>query len=346
MSFFNDIKNNLKVARQGSDLTYGIDERGKMYVHNGTLNKMIWYGDRKGGMDLIKTMAANGDANSYKFEGDKSTRGDDPQAPASPTSTGNHYVGGSSYNAAAAEEARQKAFYQALLDSLPGKKEIDRGMIDRKYNDSFSALTSQRDNAFSNLDSEQRKLDKQRARAYGQIQNDSQNLLQGLNTQLGMYGAGNSSATQMGAIAAADVANKQSAEITDDYNDQLSNISSSRANIKKEYEDENNKLNTWKNEQYLNLDKSYQDLENNYRGKIGGAANLDAVVQTFRDMKAPEAKVNKLPEYKADGLAQVDLSGQVQAPTMTSQQAQKYFTGTTTANTKRKEEDKKENLVA
>ena len=264
----------------------------------------------------------------------------------SPTSTGNNYTGGSSYNAAAAEEARQKAFYQALLDSLPGKKEIDRGMTDRKYNDSFSALTSQRDNAFSNLVSEQRKLDKQRARAYGQIQNDSQNLLQGLNTQLGMYGAGNSSATQMGAIAAADVANKQSAEITDDYNDQLSNISSSRANIKKEYEDENNKLNTWKNEQYLNLDKSYQDLENNYRGKIGGAANLDAVVQTFRDMKAPEAKVNKLPEYKADGLAQVDLSGQVQAPTMTSQQAQKYFTGTTTANAKRKEEDKKENLVA
>ena len=93
----------------------------------------------------------------------------------------------------------------------------------------------------------------------------------------------------------------------------------------------------------MNLDKSYQDLENNYRGKIGGAANLDAVVQTFRDMKAPEAKVNKLPEYKADGLAQVDLSGQVQAPTMTSQQAQKYFTGTTTANAKRKEEDKKEN---
>lgn len=346
MSFFNDIKNNLEVARQGSDLTYGIDERGKMYVHNGTLNKMIWYGDRKGGMDLIKTMAANGDANSYKFEGDKSTRGDDPQAPVSPTSTGNNYTGGSSYNAAAAEEARQKAFYQALLGSLPGKKEIDRGMIDRRYNDSFSALTSQRDNAFSNLDSEQRKLDKQRARAYGQIQNDSQNLLQGLNTQLGMYGAGNSSATQMGAIAAADVANKQSAEITDDYNDQLSNVSSSRANIKKEYEDENNKLNTWKNEQYLNLDKSYQDLENNYRGKIGGAANLDAVVQTFRDMKAPEAKVNKLPEYKADGLAQVDLSGQVQAPTMTSQQAQKYFTGTTTANAKRKEEDKKENLVA
>lgn len=344
MSFFNDIKNNLKVARQGSDLTYGIDERGKMYVHNGTLNKMIWYGDRKGGMDLIKTMAANGDANSYKFEGDKSTRGNDPQAPVSPTSTGNNYTGGSSYNAAAAEEARQKAFYQALLNSLPGAKSRDQGLIDQKYSDSFNRLVSQRDQAFGNLGREQSKLDKQRATAYSQIQNDSQNLLQGLNTQLGMVGAGNSSAAQMGAIATADVANKQSAAITDDYNDQVSDITFNRNKIKKDFEDENQELNTWKKEQQTNLEKEYTNLENDYRGKIGGQANLDAVTRSFENMKNPEVKVNTLPDYKANGLDKVDLSGQIKSPQLSAQQAQQYFTNTSTMN-KKKEEEKKDGLA-
>lgn len=344
MSFFNDIKNNLEVARQGSDLTYGIDKRGKMYVHNGTLNKMIWYGDRKGGMDLIKTMAANGDANSYKFEGDKSTRGNDPQAPVSPTSTGNNYTGGSSYNAAAAEEARQKAFYQALLNSLPGAKSRDRGLIDQKYSDSFNRLVSQRDQAFGNLDREQSKLDKQRATAYSQIQNDSQNLLQGLNTQLGMVGAGNSSAAQMGAIATADVANKQSAAITDDYNDQVGDITFNRNKIKKDFEDENQELNTWKKEQQTNLEKEYINLENDYRGKIGGQANLDAVTRSFENMKNPEVKVNTLPDYKANGLDKVDLSGQIKSPQLSAQQAQQYFTNTSTMN-KKKEEEKKDGLA-
>ena len=334
----------MKVARQGSDLTYGIDESGKMYVHDGTRGRMIWYGDTKGGMDLIKTMAANGDANSYKFEGDKSTRKNDPQAPASPITTGNNYTGGGGYSAAAAEEARQKAFYQALLDSLPGAKSRDQGLIDQKYSDSFNRLVSQRDQAFGNLDREQSKLDKQRATAYSQIQNDSQNLLQGLNTQLGMVGAGNSSAAQMGAIATADVANKQSAAITDDYNDQVSDITFNRNKIKKDFEDENQELNTWKKEQQTNLEKEYTNLENDYRGKIGGQANLDAVTRSFENMKNPEVKVNTLPDYKANGLDKVDLSGQIKSPQLSAQQAQQYFTNTSTMN-KKKEEEKKDGLA-
>ena len=260
----------------------------------------------------------------------------------SPTSTGGYYTGG--YNAAAAEEARQKAFYQALLNSLPGAKSRDQGIIDQKYSDSFNRLVSQRDQAFGNLDREQSKLDKQRATAYSQIQNDSQNLLQGLNTQLGMLGAGNSSAAQMGAIATADVANKQSAAITDDYNDQVSDITFNRNKIKKDFEDENQELNTWKKEQQTNLEKEYTNLENDYRGKIGGQANLDAVTRSFENMKNPEVKVNTLPDYKANGLDKVDLSGQIKSPQLSAQQAQQYFTNTSTMN-KKKEEEKKDGLA-
>ena len=343
MSLLNDIKSNLKAARQGSDLTYGIDESGKMYVHDGTRDRMIWYGDTKGGMDLIKTMSVRGELNSHKFEGDRSSRPNQAQTQ-SPTSVGNNYTGGSSYNAAAAEEARQKAFYQALLNSLPGAKSRDQGLIDQKYSDSFNRLVSQRDQAFGNLDREQSKLDKQRATAYNQIQNDSQNLLQGLNTQLGMYGAGNSSAAQMGAIATADVANKQSAAITDDYNDQVSDITFNRNKIKKDFEDENQELNTWEKEQQTNLEKEYTNLENDYRGKIGGQANLDAVTRSFENMKNPEVKVNTLPDYKANGLDKVDLSGQIKSPQLSAQQAQQYFTNTSTMN-KKKEEEKKDGLA-
>lgn len=264
-------------------------------------------------------------------------------SPTPPPSNGLYYSGGAGApSGPSAEDIRQQKFYQGLLDSLPGRKAATKSLIDEKYNNSFNKLTNQRDNAFRNLDSEQSKLDRQRSRAYGQIQNDSQNMLQGLNTQIGMYGAGNSSATQMGAIATADLANKQSSEITDDYNDQVSNISSARANLRKEYEDENNELNTWKKEQHQAADEKFQNEENNYRSKIGGQANLDAVVNSFKNMKTPDIKLDKLLEYKADGLSKVDLASQAaqnQGPSLTAQQAQKYFANTSSVNSRKKSED-------
>ena len=334
------------------DVTYGVDKTGNMYVYNKTHNKMVYYGDRNYGFQLVSARQADGAINA-KYEGDQRQAEWDAEAnrnntnivqTQSPTSTGNNYTGESSYNAAAAEEARQKAFYQALLNSLPGAKSRDQGLIDQKYSDSFNRLVSQRDQAFGNLDREQSKLDKQRATAYSQIQNDSQNLLQGLNTQLGMVGAGNSSAAQMGAIATADVANKQSAAITDDYNDQVSDITFNQNKIKKDFEDENQELNTWKKEQQTNLEKEYTNLENDYRGKIGGQANLDSVTRSFENMKNPEVKVNTLPDYKANGLDKVDLSGQIKSPQLSAQQAQQYFTNTSTMN-KKKEEEKKDGLA-
>lgn len=334
----------------GDEISYGIDKNNKMYIYNNTSNRMVHYGDVQDGFNKINNDLRPGRGNIAKirWEGNKFLEGQDArdgnnqsaQPTQSPTSSGATSYYDSAAAARSAEEARQRQFYQALLDSLPGQKNLDRGLIDKKYGDSISKLRNSRDSAMGNLDHEQSKLDKQRAKAYGQIQKDSQDMLQGLNTQLGMMGAANSSATQMGAIATADLANQQSASITDDYNDQMSEISTNRAKVKKEYDDENNQLNTWKEDQYRNLDKSYQDLENNYRGKIGGQANLDAVVNTFRNLNAPTVAVDKLPEYKAEGLDKVDMSGQIQAPSLSTAQAQKYFTNNPTVNQpKKKDED-------
>lgn len=337
------------------DVTTGIDQHGNRYIYNKSSNKMLHYGKHdsaEGGRawNLLKEDERNGriklidEGNHYKQNRhDNENR---PTQPTPPPSNGIYYGGGGSGGGASsgpsAEDLRQQRFYQGLLDAIPERREATKNLINEKYNNSFNKLTNQRDNAFKNLDSEQSKLDRQRSRAYGQIQNDSQNMLQGLNTQIGMYGAGNSSAAQMGAIATADIANKQSSEITDDYNDQMSNISSARNNLRKEYEDENNELNTWKKEQYQAADEKFQNEENNYRSKIGGQANLDAVVNSFKNMKTPDVKLDKLPEYKADGLAKVDLAGQAaqsQGPSLSAQQAQKYFANTSSVNSRKKSED-------
>ncbi|MDO4902344.1 MAG: hypothetical protein Q4A21_02175 [bacterium] len=329
-----------KVGSDGRKGVYWIGQNGNLYIKgNDAPTQDLGKFNHQDGVGLY---AEKGGINSKFYRRvDDWNKNDAAKVSQPPSSTGLHYSGGAS-SGPSAEDLRQQKFYQGLLDSLPGRKAATKSLIDEKYNNSFNKLTNQRDNAFRNLDSEQSKLDRQRSRAYGQIQNDSQNMLQGLNTQIGMYGAGNSSAAQMGAIATADLANKQSSEITDDYNDQVSNISSARANLRKEYEDENNELNTWKKEQHQAADEKFQNEENNYRSKIGGQANLDAVVNSFKNMKTPDIKLDKLPEYKADGLSKVDLASQAaqnQGPSLTAQQAQKYFANTSSVNSRKKSED-------
>jgi hypothetical protein len=262
------------------------------------------------------------------------------QAQDSNAQSQNYYTGGSSTSsAAAAKEAEQARFYQALLDSLGGRKQADRNRILDNYNNSLGSLAQQRDAAYSNLDREGSKLGDQRQKSLGQIQADTQTLLQGANTQLGMYGAGNSSATDMSAFGAADLANKSTADITDQYNEQMGDIALSRDNYKKEYDQEKNDLDQWQKDQVHDLDTKYTNLENDYRGKIGGQGNLDAVIQTFQSLKTPESSLKDLPEYKAEGIQSADLSGQVSAPNLSTGQAQEYFTGTTQANSKKKKNE-------
>ena len=331
-NFLGDIES----LQKGSQLSYGVDETGKSYVYDNTRNKMIWYGDAKGGLGLIQEMVANGQARSVKHEGDRR-----------PVDNGGNNGGnqnqpqGGGDNAQAAQEAQQKRFYQSLLNALPGRQREAQGLIDQKYSDSFNNLVKQRDTANQNLDREQAKLNKQRANAYGQIRNDSQNMLQGLNNQLGMIGASNSSAAQMGAIATAEMANKQSSQLTDDFNDQMSEIAATRKKTDDEFENQNNQLNSWKKEQTQANEAKFTDLANEYRSKIGGEANMNAVVQSFRDMKpSSEIKVDTLPEYKAEGLNKVNLESPANSsPSLTPNQAQQYFMDTATLNRKKKDSE-------
>ena len=244
--------------------------------------------------------------------------------------------GGSASSGPSAAEIQQQRFYQALLDSLGGRKQTAATGIDEKYNQGLGKIGTQRDIAFSNLDREGNKLGDQRKKALGQIQADTQNILQGANTTLGMYGAGNSSAADMAAFGAADLANKSNADATDQFNEQMGDISLARRNTKREYDEEKNELDQWKRDQSRKMNDDFTNLENDFRGKIGGQANLDAVVRSFQDMRNPDIKVGTLADYKSDGINTQDLSGNVSAPTMTAEQASKYLTP---QNQRKKKED-------
>ena len=234
-------------------------------------------------------------------------------------------AGGASSSLSAAE-IQQQRFYQALLDSLGGRKQTASAGTDEKYNQGLGKIGTQRDIAFSNLDREGSKLGDQRKKALGQIQADTQNILQGANTTLGMYGAGNSSAADMAAFGAADLANKSNADATDQYNEQMGDISLSHRNTKREYDEEKNELDQWKRDQSRKLNDDFTNLENDFRGKIGGQANLDAVIRSFQDMRNPDVKVGTLADYKSDNISTQDLNGSVSTPTLTQDQAAKYLT--------------------
>ena len=123
----------------------------------------------------------------------------------------------------------------------------------------------------------------------------------------------------------------------EDYSDQMNQIAKTRENVKKEYDDQNNELNTWKEKQYHNLDKTYADLENQYRQKIGGEANLNAIADSFRNLNAPNVKTEKMPEYKAEGV-KANIQDNATSPALTSEQARDYYLGNN-AYVKKKEDE-------
>ena len=108
--------------------------------------------------------------------------------------------------------------------------------------------------------------------------------------------------------------------------DQMGDISLARRNTKREYDEEKNELDQWKRDQTRKLNDDFTNLENDFRGKIGGQANLDAVIRSFQDMRNPEVKVGTLADYKSDNISTQDSNNSVSAPTLSQDQAAKYLT--------------------
>jgi hypothetical protein len=248
------------------------------------------------------------------------------------TNTSGYLASGGSSSGSSATDPRLIAMWDSILDALGGQEKAAETSVKNAYKTSLNSLTGERDRAYSNLDREQSKLDSQKSKGLATLGSDIRNLLQSAGTQLGMYGAGNSSATDMAAYGASDLANKSSGDIQDQYNEQTGDISLARTNYGKEYDDKVKELEQDEKNKLIDVGDTFKNKKNAIREKKIAASNdtsgvqrdIDAIVNSYRNISSPKVKLN-LPEYKGSGVVAQDVSGSIAAPALSQGQASQYF---------------------
>lgn len=248
-----------------------------------------------------------------------------------------------------AEKDRDLTFLQSLYDSLGGRESTAKSGVDRNYNTSLGSLTTQRDEAYQNLDREGEKIDKQKTKGLSSLGDDIRSLIQGTNNQLGMYGAGSSSATDMLSYGAANLQNSASGDITDQYNEQVGDIDLNRHQFGRKYDDEKLKLDDWKRDKYTDIKNTFADqrndllnqmnkTESNYQKALAGAgiaapgvdssinSRLSQITNTFKDTSAPQVGFGELSPYQAGGINRASVANSVLGPQLSQAQVMQYLT--------------------
>ena len=138
--------------------------------------------------------------------------------------------------------------------------------------------------------------------------------MQGTNTTLGMFGAGNSSASGMADFAAGELQKKNSGDINDQYNEQSGDILNSRAQYKQKYNDDFAKLNQEYKTKQNEVKTARENERNDYRAKIANNTQDTAMAQSLASGISnwtPSAgqSLKKIDPYKASGVAGADVSG-------------------------------------
>ena len=251
------------------------------------------------------------------------------ETPPDPIDTAN---GGKS-SAQALADQRSLEICRSILDSLGKREQDSAAQINKNFDTSLASLTGERDRAYQNLDREQGKLDNQKTKSLGQLGNDIRNLLQGANTQLGMYGAGNSSAADMSAYGASDLANKTSADIGDQYNEQSGDISLNRDHFKSKYDEENRRLTDDRQNKLREMKDTYNDTRTDLQTKIANTTtdhgeaqrNINSIRDRYNTSTAPNYSYGDLKPYEAKGVSSADITGGVSGPTLSQSQAQQFF---------------------
>ena len=346
--------------------TTGRDAQGNWYIYNKSMTPyragMLYYGNDVNAFDRLKNQL-NSNRGSEVWEGDNYRGGAAGVVMGSVAaalgnrgggSTGSgggsgYSSGGSGAAAANVESAAERQariqrenslkLYRQMLDALGGQEKADIDRANREFDQSVASLTKERDNAYKNLDREQGKLDNQKSKSLKQLGTDIRNLMNSTNTQLGMYGAGNSSAVGMAARGVSDLANSTSADIADQYNEQSGDIASNRAQLGTKYENEYDKLGMNRANSIAEIKQQYRNQANDLNQKIvNNTIDNGEAQRSLNDMKNrlaqninPSYDFDKqnLGAYKASGINRADVAGNVTGPALTAEQAMQYFAPTT-----------------
>lgn len=318
--------------------TTGRDAQGNWYVYNKSMTPyqsgMMYYGNDVNQFDKLKNKL-NSEGRNEVWEGDylQSGGGDDTT---SRSSSGSSSGSGSGSSASSFDPN----FYYRLIDALGVAQNNAKNATESSYSNSLNTLAGQRDRAYANLDNEQSKLDTQKSKSLSSLGGDLEKLMQSADIQMGMYGAGNSSAARASRFGISDLANKESGNISDEYNEQTGDIALNRKNYGDEYNEKAKSLQDELNSKLSSIDSDYNSQVNSLyqtiHDKSGNTAQAqeaaNRIINSYQNPTKPNVSLD-LPSYSGKGVSNSNLSGTVQVNAPTAVASQNF------ASSKKKKEE-------
>ena len=206
---------------------------------------------------------------------------------------------------------------QHSIDALPAYQNAAAANVQMQYTPQFNTLLHQNAQGGANLDLAQNQLDTQRTQGLRNLGNTLRGSMNGYQNQIGVMGAGNSSAAPMISYALSQQGNRQAGDMNTGYDQQQTGLNQQKSNLGVNYHDQLDNLNGWKQAQINGIAQQYaqqqdqmqqqlmstQGEEANYLARYGQSALAN---QTIQQMQALAAEHSNKVQQLNDHFAQVN----------------------------------------
>lgn len=182
-----------------------------------------------------------------------------------------------------------------LLDVLQGTRQSSQRQVGNLYNTSRANIERARDRGLENLDKQQLTVENSRTRSIRDLSEALRGSQQAFQNRLGTMGAGDSSASDLGAYAFAKLGAQGKTDINMQTQESLGQIGVRRGDLESEVVGQLAELDTWKNNNIENIADQYNqqrqqilnDISSTQSEKAIALADLNTrAVQSLSDLDA------------------------------------------------------------
>jgi hypothetical protein len=166
---------------------------------------------------------------------------------------------------------------QDQLSSIPSYRDADVAAYNGLYNAGQSGLEAQHQTGLTNLGIGQTQLDTQRTQGIRNLGNSLRTALNGYQNQIGVMGAGNSSAAPLIGYALSQQGNREMGDLNNQYNTQQTGINSQGASLEANFNAQKQMLDAQRNQALEQIATRY-------------SAQQDALQQAMKQAGAQQAQ--------------------------------------------------------
>lgn len=165
----------------------------------------------------------------------------------------------------------QTANLQNQYNAVPAYQNEAVNSIQQQYTPQYNTLQTQNASGNANLDLAQNQLDTTHNQGIRNLGNTLRTALNGYQNQIGVMGAGNSSAAPLIGYALSQQGTRQNADMNTQYDQQETGINQQRHDLQANYQNQVDTLNSWRDSNLNDIAARYSQAQQQLQSQILGA---------------------------------------------------------------------------